>query len=75
MMPVMDGLQMLRTMRSDARHRRTPVILMSAAGLDTLRAADWVKRRKAVPWDAFLAKPFDPSALLAALRAVLGRRR
>jgi CheY-like chemotaxis protein len=74
MMPVMDGLQMLRAMRADARYRKIPVILMSAAGLDTVRAAARLAGRRSAPWDAFVAKPFEPDTLLAAISVALRRR-
>jgi len=74
MMPVMDGLQMLRALRADARYRRIPVIFMSAAGLETVRAAARLGGRRSAPWDAFIAKPFDPETLLGAIATALQRR-
>ena len=74
MLPVMDGLQMLRAMRSDTRYRRIPVILMSAAGLEAVRQAAGIAGRKRAPWDAFVSKPFDPDSLLATMKGVLRRR-
>jgi DNA-binding response OmpR family regulator len=60
MMPVMDGLELLRKMRSDARLSRVPVVLMSA--LKPKVAQD------EYGWRAFLQKPFDLDALLARVR-------
>jgi CheY-like chemotaxis protein len=56
MMPVMDGLELLKAARSDPRLAQVPVVLMSAL-------------RPKVPqseygWRAFLQKPFDLDALL-----------
>jgi len=62
MMPVMDGSELARTMRSDDRHRRIPIVMMTSLAA-------------AVPsttglYDAVLAKPFTPDALLKVLEAL-----
>jgi CheY-like chemotaxis protein len=62
MMPIMDGLEMLRELRRDPRHEKLPVILMSAA-----RALPGEPRQ----YDALLRKPFEVSAVLALLRSLL----
>lgn len=63
MMPVMDGLALLRVMRQTPAYARVPVILMSAA-------------RVTAPghepqYDALLRKPFEASALLELVRKLL----
>jgi CheY-like chemotaxis protein len=65
MMPVMDGPELARAMRADERHRRIPIVMMTS-----LRAA--------VPptpglYEAVLAKPFTPSALMKVLDGLIGR--
>ena len=75
MMPVMDGLQLLRVLRADARLGRLPVILMSAAGLEAVRAAARVAPGADGPWDAYLAKPFEPPALFALLDELRNRKK
>ena len=75
MMPIMDGLQMLRALRADPRHRRLPVILMSAAGVETVRAAARMGGNRKPPWDAFVAKPFTPEVLLTTIQGLLRPRR
>jgi CheY-like chemotaxis protein len=65
MMPVMDGPELARAMRAEARHARIPIVMMTS-----LRAA--------VPptpglYDAVLGKPFTPDALLRVLNQFLGR--
>jgi two-component system response regulator VicR len=64
MMPVMDGMQMLATLRADPALKDLPVILMTAApsGLTSDPA----------PYDALLVKPFDAARLLKTIRKVLG---
>jgi PAS domain S-box-containing protein len=67
MMPGMDGLELLRAMRTDPRMQETPVILLSA------RAGE---ESKVVGLDAgaddYLVKPFTDRELLARVRAQLG---
>jgi CheY-like chemotaxis protein len=65
MMPVMDGLQMLRAMRQDPEHRHIPVVMLTAAP----RALPRDERL----WDALLAKPFDLGQLLATLERLIGK--
>lgn len=65
MMPIMSGADVLRVLKGDDGHRDIPVVMMSAAGRET------------VPEDllpliaAFLQKPFTYDELLQALRATL----
>lgn len=65
MMPVMDGLEMLRWMRQRPGLERIPVILMTAAHL----ALPPEQRQ----YDALLRKPFEVSAVLKLVRALLDR--
>jgi CheY-like chemotaxis protein len=64
MMPVMDGLDMLRTMRQRPGLERLPVILMTAAHM----ALPPDERQ----YDALLRKPFEVSAVLKLVRGLLG---
>ncbi|MBD9726626.1 response regulator [Streptomyces sp. ID-01-6.2a] len=68
-MPRLDGLRTAAQLRGDPRTRRLPLAIVSActqyeveAGLD-------------VGVDAFLAKPFDPSELVALVRQLVERAR
>jgi DNA-binding response OmpR family regulator len=63
MMPKVDGLELVRMIRADARHRYTWVILLTALGgkgsyLEGMRAGA----------DDFVTKPYDVDALAARLR-------
>jgi two-component system, OmpR family, response regulator len=66
MMPGLDGLSVLRTLR-DAGHR-VPVIMLTARGDEADRVVGLE-----LGADDYVAKPFSPRELLARLRAVLRR--
>jgi DNA-binding response OmpR family regulator len=66
MMPGMDGLAVLRTLR-EAGHR-VPVIMLTARGDEADRVVGLE-----LGADDYVAKPFSPRELLARLRAVLRR--
>jgi CheY-like chemotaxis protein len=65
-MPVMNGLELVRTMRGDDQLRRTPFIMTSVdGGIERARLA----RQAGV--NAFLIKPFDAVMLKAKLQEVM----
>src|SRR5690349_7935500 len=68
MMPGLDGLAVLRTLR-DAGHR-VPVIMLTARGDEADRVVGLE-----LGADDYVAKPFSPRELLARLKAVLRRAR
>jgi Response regulator containing CheY-like receiver, AAA-type ATPase, and DNA-binding domains len=66
MMPVMDGAELAAAIRSDDRHRRTPIVMMTSlptafSGANAL-------------FDAVLRKPFTPDLLLETLAGCLADR-
>ena len=63
-MPVMNGLELLRTIRADDQLRRTP-FLMTSVDVERARLA----RQAGV--NAFLIKPFDALTLKAKLHEVM----
>jgi two-component system cell cycle response regulator DivK len=63
-MPVLDGPETLRAIRSDPALRALPVVAMSGGGFE--------EAARAAGCDAFLRKPFGEDALVAALRPYLG---
>ncbi|MGY1706429.1 response regulator [Geodermatophilus sp. SYSU D00697] len=66
MMPEMDGLELLRRVRSDERHRTTPVILLTAvAATDSIVAAFNASA------DDYIVKPFNARELVARVEAQL----
>nr|WP_154959571.1 response regulator transcription factor [Paenibacillus xylanexedens] len=67
MMPEMDGITVLQTLRSEGNH--TPVILLTAKGelSDKVSGLDYGA-------DDYIAKPFATEELLARIRAALRRK-
>jgi CheY-like chemotaxis protein len=66
MMPVMDGYEVLRQLRSDYRTSDVPVVVLTAVALK--EAAEQVQRAGA---SACLTKPFVPEELSAALSTAI----
>jgi two-component system, OmpR family, phosphate regulon response regulator PhoB len=65
MMPVVSGIDVLLTLKADARHRAIPVVMMSAAGAEVV--PDELRPLIA----GFLLKPFTFDELKKAVRAAL----
>lgn len=65
-MPVMDGLQVCRSLRADAELNAIPIIVMSAVTHE-------VARDNAIKAGAnlFLAKPYQAQLVIAAIRATM----
>jgi PAS domain S-box-containing protein len=70
MMPVLDGYSMLRQWRADARLRDIPFIVFTA----TYTTQRDERLAMAMGADAFLLKPMEPEAMLAAIRRTLAQR-
>ncbi len=69
MLPGMDGLELCRSVRSDAAIRALPIIMVTAKGEEADRVVGLEMGA-----DDYLVKPFSPRELVARLRAVLRRR-
>ena len=69
MLPGIDGLEVCRRLKNDARSASIPVIILSAKGEE----ADVVTGLE-LGGDDYLTKPFSPRVLLARIKAVLRRR-
>ena len=65
-MPDMHGLDVIRFLRTHAKYRELPVMVLTTRGDDTSRDAAMHAGAS-----LYLTKPFAPSALLAAARAQL----
>ena len=68
MLPGIDGLQVARTLKADARTRLIPIIMLTAKGEE----ADIVTGLE-LGADDYITKPFSPRVLLARIRAVVRR--
>ncbi|MCB9780397.1 MAG: response regulator transcription factor [Alphaproteobacteria bacterium] len=68
MMPGMDGLEVLRTLRRSPASERLPVVMLTARGEDTDRIVGLE-----LGADDYLPKPFNPRELLARITSVLRR--
>lgn len=64
MMPVMNGAQLIKALRSDPRHAGIPILLMSGAPESMLRPL-------VTAYDGFLRKPFDIDTLLEQVESLL----
>jgi DNA-binding NarL/FixJ family response regulator len=64
----MDGLELLRKVRSTNEHVEIPVVLLTAKGLPQDRIAGY-----SAGTDAYLSKPFDPEELVSILDNVIQR--
>ncbi len=69
MLPGIDGLQVCRALRADARTREVPVIMLTARGEER----DVVRGLESGA-DDYVTKPFSPKVLAARIRSVLRRR-
>ena len=68
MMPGMSGLEVCKQLRSDARTRRVPIIMLTAKAAETDKIVGLEMGA-----DDYITKPFSVRELLARVRAVLRR--
>lgn len=68
MMPEMDGFEVCRRLRADARTRSVPILMLTALDEATDRTRGFLAGT-----DDYLAKPFDRGELLARVRRILQR--
>ncbi len=66
-MPEMDGLELLRQLRNDARYNALPVIMLTASGQDEDRATALT-----IGADGFLTKPTSSRELLETINRFVG---
>ena len=69
MLPGVDGLEVCRILKADAKTRHIPVVMLTAKGEES----DVVTGLE-LGADDYITKPFSPKVLVARLRAVLRRR-
>ncbi|UUR08327.1 response regulator [Sphingomonas glaciei] len=67
-MPNMDGLSMIRELRSDPSQCGTPIIFLTTESEESMK-----QQAKAAGATGWLVKPFVPDQLIRVARKVLGR--
>jgi DNA-binding response OmpR family regulator len=67
MMPIMNGFEVCKAVKSDAQLRDTYIVLLTAKGQELDRATG-----AEVGADLYLTKPFDPDDVLERVAKVLG---
>ncbi len=70
MLPGMDGLEICRTLRADARTAVVPIIMLTARAEESDRIAGLE-----LGADDYITKPFSPNEVVARVRALLRRTR
>lgn len=70
MLPGMDGLEVCRRMRGEARMRSVPILMLTAKSEETDKVVGLE-----VGADDYLTKPFSPREMVARVRALLRRSR
>ena len=70
MMPVMDGLEVCKRLRSDDRGKRIPLLILTAKATEVDRILGLE-----LGADDYVTKPFSPRELVARVKAILRRAR
>lgn len=66
-MPRLDGFGFIEAVRSQDRHRATPILVLTTESAPELKA-----RARAAGATGWIVKPFDPAKLVKALHMVAG---
>ena len=66
-MPEMDGITLVKKIRSHKQHRFIPVIMLTTESHESIR-----ERGKEAGATGWIVKPFKPEQLVAVTRKVLG---
>ena len=66
-MPNMDGIELIRQLRSTADHKFIPIVMLTTESQDSKKQAG-----KAAGATGWIVKPFKPEQLLAVIKKVLG---
>lgn len=65
-MPRMDGIELIREVRKDPRHRFIPIIMLTTESQESKKAEG-----KAAGASGWIVKPFKPQQLLSVVKMVL----
>lgn len=66
-MPILDGVGLIRAIRSNPAHRLVPIIMITTESSDEKK-----QEGKAAGATGWIVKPFSPPQLLAVVKKVLG---
>lgn len=66
-MPRMDGLTLIKSLRSLPQYKSTPILMLTTEAGDTMKA-----QGRAAGATGWLVKPFDPAKLLEVTKKVIG---
>jgi two-component system chemotaxis response regulator CheY len=66
-MPNMDGLTLIKSLRSLPAHSRTPIVVLTTEASDSMKA-----QGRAAGATGWMVKPFEPSKLLEVAKKVIG---
>lgn len=66
-MPRMDGLTLIRTLRSLPQYKTTPLLMLTTESSDAMK-----QQGRAAGATGWLVKPFDPQKLLEVVKKVIG---
>jgi len=66
-MPVVDGLTLIRSLRSLDEYKKVPILMLTTEASDEMKA-----KGKAAGANGWLVKPFDPKRLLEVVQKVIG---
>ncbi|MGD9817293.1 MAG: response regulator [Desulfomonilaceae bacterium] len=75
LMPNKTGIKMFRELRKDPDLCNTPVIMVTGFGTDDTPNMDfkkWIHERSIKAPEAYIEKPVDKDALLAAIKKIIG---
>jgi two-component system chemotaxis response regulator CheY len=66
-MPDLDGVSLIKHVRASAKHRLTPVVMITTESKDSKK-----QEGKSAGATAWMVKPFTPEQLLAVVKRILG---
>lgn len=66
-MPRMDGLTLIRALRSLPQYKSTPILMLTTESSDAMK-----QQGRAAGATGWLVKPFDPQKLLEVVKKVIG---
>lgn len=66
-MPIMDGLTLIKNLRSLGSYKNVPILMLTTESSDEMKA-----KGKAAGANGWLVKPFDPKRLIEVVQKVIG---